>query len=103
MQYKKQIERKRSNRNIELFIIIGGCNKTGQAGIGFIVMKKTRKCILGFETYNEGICILKIIGKYNKITTINLQAPCVLYTGQAFRYCTENAFYIFNQQIYFII
>ena len=34
---------------------------------------------------------------------INLQAPCVLYIGQAFRYSPENAFYIFNQQIYFII
>ena len=26
-----------------------------------------------------------------------------LYIGQAFRYSPENAFYIFNQQIYFII
>ena len=33
----------------------------------------------------------------------NLKAPCVLYIGQAFRYFPENAFYIFNQQIYFII
>ena len=35
--------------------------------------------------------------------TFNLQAPCVLCIGQAFRYSPENAFYIFNQQIYFII
>ena len=34
---------------------------------------------------------------------INLKAPCVLFIGQAFRYSPENAFYIFNQQIYFII
>ena len=34
---------------------------------------------------------------------INLQAPCILYIGQAFRYSPEIAFYIFNQQIYFII
>ena len=34
---------------------------------------------------------------------INLQAPCVLYMGQVFRYSPENAFCIFNQQIYFII
>ena len=32
-----------------------------------------------------------------------LQAPRFLYIGQAFRYSPENAFYIFNQQIYFII
>ena len=35
--------------------------------------------------------------------SINLQAPCFLYIGQAFRYSSENAFYIFNQQVYFII
>ena len=33
----------------------------------------------------------------------NIQALCILYTGQAFRYSSENAFYIFNQQVYFII
>ena len=33
----------------------------------------------------------------------NLYAPCVLFIGQAFRYSPENAFYIFNQQIYLII
>ena len=33
----------------------------------------------------------------------NLQAPRFLYIGQAFRYSPENAFYVFNQQIYFII
>ena len=34
---------------------------------------------------------------------INVQAPCILYIGQAFHYSPQNAFYIFNQQIYFII
>ena len=34
---------------------------------------------------------------------VKLRAPCVLYVGQAFHYSPENAFYIFNQQIYFII
>jgi len=33
----------------------------------------------------------------------NLWAPSVLYIGQEFRYSPENAFYVFNQQIYFII
>ena len=37
------------------------------------------------------------------LSSIKLQAPCVLYIGQAFRYSPDNAFYIFNQQIYFII
>jgi len=34
---------------------------------------------------------------------VNLEAPCVLYIEQASHYSSENAFYIFNQQIYFII
>ena len=33
---------------------------------------------------------------------LNLLAPCVLYIGQAFLFSPENAFYIFNQRIYFI-
>jgi hypothetical protein len=33
--------------------------------------------------------------------TFRHRASCML--GQAFRYSLENAFYIFNQQIYFII
>ena len=32
--------------------------------------------------------------------TFRHRASCIL--GQAFRYSPENAFYIFNQQIYFI-
>jgi len=34
---------------------------------------------------------------------INLQAPCIIYTGQTYRYSPEYAFYIFSQQVYFII
>ena len=34
---------------------------------------------------------------------LNLYPLCVLYIGQAFRCSPENAFYIFNEQIYFII
>ena len=37
------------------------------------------------------------------IGQFNLLAPCVLYIGQAFLWSPENAFYVFNQQIYFII
>ena len=39
----------------------------------------------------------------DKWNQFNLQAPCVPCMGQAFRYSPENAFYVFNQQIYFII
>ena len=34
---------------------------------------------------------------------LNFWAPRFLYIGQAFRYSPENAFYIFNQKIYFSI
>ena len=37
----------------------------------------------------------------NKDVTFKHRASCIL--GQAFHYSPENAFYIFNQQIYFII
>ena len=37
------------------------------------------------------------------ITYVNLQAPCILYIGQTYRYSTEYTFYIFSQQIYLII
>ena len=40
---------------------------------------------------------------YRGERNINLYAPRFLCIGQAFRYSPENAFYIFNQQIYFII
>ena len=39
----------------------------------------------------------------NRSCSVNLLAPHFLYIGQAFRYTPENAFHIFNQQIYFII
>ena len=38
-----------------------------------------------------------------QILLINLLAPCDPCIGQAFRYSPETAFYIFNQQIHFII
>ena len=39
----------------------------------------------------------------NLKTNINFYAPRFLSIGQAFRYSPKNAFYIFNQQMYFII
>ena len=37
----------------------------------------------------------------NRILTFRHRASC--FIGQAFRYSPEKAFYVFNQQIYFII
>ena len=46
------------------------------------------------ETLNALVVICKRL-------TFRHRASCIL--GQAFRYSAENAFYIFNQQIHFII
>ena len=45
--------------------------------------------------FNIILCIICVV--------LNNEAQCVLHIGQAFRYTPENAFYIFSQQIYFII
>ena len=73
-------------------------------------------CVLYYLTTKSDLCHLhqKLVGFYNRDEkcllrgtnwVFNLQAPCVLYIGQAFRFSPENVFYIlvFNQQIYFII
>ena len=39
--------------------------------------------------------------RYIEVLNFRHRASCIL--GQAFHYSPENAFYIFNQQIYFII
>ena len=65
-----------------MFIILGGCNKTGQTGTGFIVLKKARKYMLRFETCNEGICKLKIKSKYNTISLINVHASTLDKTDE---------------------
>lgn len=46
----------------------------GQACTGFVVMKKAWNYILGFESYMEWICKLRIRGKYNNITLIHVYA-----------------------------
>ena len=61
------------------------------------------KSILGcFVRFHSSLFVIWFGQKILNIC-INLQAPRFLYIGQAFRYSPENAFYIFNQQIYFII
>ena len=65
----------------------------------------TMAAILLFCSYikllSEKICVFTRCN--NSDIRINLKAPCVLYIGQAFHCSPENPFYVFNQQIYFII
>ena len=53
----------------------------------------------GRQLIRYHVCIVKFCGIL--ILTFRHRASCIL--GQAFHYFPENAFYIFNQQIYFII
>ena len=53
----------------------------------------------GFNTLRTGL--LNCLNARSRDLTFRHRASCIL--GQAFRYSPENAFYIFNQQIYFII
>ena len=61
-------------------------------------------CLYGFKICERGETLAIFMQKKKlKSVLFNLYAPRFLYIGQAFRYSPENAFYIFNQQIYFII
>jgi exonuclease III len=60
----------------------GHSSKTGQAGTGFILLKKMQNYAIGFEPYNERICKLRLKGKYNNITLINVYAPTEVHTEE---------------------
>jgi len=62
----------------------GSSSKTGQDGNGFILLKKMQNYVIGFEPYSERLCKLKIKGKYNNITLINVHAPTEEHTEEQF-------------------
>jgi hypothetical protein len=49
--------------------------KTCQFGTGFIVKKELVKNVLGFEPYNERICMLRLKGKFHNLSIICVHAP----------------------------
>ena len=51
--------------------------------------------------YTSLSIVCQLLNASSRILTFRHRASCIL--GQAFHYSPENAFYIFNQQIYFII
>jgi len=63
------------NKKDYLFYYSRTKEKTGQAGTGFLLMKKIQKYIISYELHNECLCKLRIKGKYNNITLINAYAP----------------------------
>ena len=79
--------------------------------VSWQVHEATHTCFLNTVCYLVCIILLNYSSRlfkpfrmklmYKIILTFRHRASCIL--GQAFRYSPENAFYIFNQQIYFII
>jgi exonuclease III len=63
------------NKKDSLFYYSGTKEKTGQAGTGFLLMKKIQKYVINFELHNERLCKLRIKGKYNNIMLINAYVP----------------------------
>jgi exonuclease III len=61
----------------------GPSSKTGQAGTGFMLLKKIHHNVMEFEPYNERLCKLRIKGKYNNITLINVYAPTEDHTEES--------------------
>ena len=49
----------------------GTKEKIGQAGTGFLLMKKKQTHLINSELHNERLCKLRIKGKFNNITLIN--------------------------------
>ena len=68
------------------------------------VLNNNVKCVIAMRRAKIA-CRWQQIGHFIKYDderlTFRHLASCIL--GQAFHYSPENAFYIFNQQIYFII
>jgi len=64
-----------TNKKDYLFYYSGTKEKTGQAGTGFLFMKKMQKHLINFELRKEKLCKIRIKGKYKNITLINAYAP----------------------------
>jgi len=90
----------------------------GRVECGFTVFRYHTVNIICLGYKNQSInAEREIIAISSKIHTKHINSICGMYIeflltfrhressilGQAFRYSLENAFYIFNQQIYFII
>ena len=47
-----------------------------------MLLKRIHHNVIGFEPYNERICKIRIKGKYNNITLINVYAPTKGHTDE---------------------
>ena len=53
----------------------GTKRQVGQAGTDFIIMGRTINSVIGFEAINERLCKIRLKGKYNNVTLVNIYAP----------------------------
>jgi hypothetical protein len=53
----------------------GTKEQVGQAGTGFIIMGRTINSVIGFKAINERLCKIRLKGKYNNVTLVNIYAP----------------------------
>ena len=50
----------------------GTKDQIGQAGTGFSLIRGIRNNVIGFEAINERLCKIRIKGKYNNMTPLNM-------------------------------
>jgi exonuclease III len=74
-------------------------SRTGQAGTGFLHLKKIQYYVIGFEPYNEQLCKLRIRGKYNNITLINVYAPTEDHTEETKEQFYDNLKYLLDKHL----
>ena len=75
----------------------GHSSKTGQAGTGFILLKKMQNYVIGFEPYNEQLCKLRLKAKYNSVTLINVYAPTEDHTEEIKEQFYHNLQYLLDK------
>jgi exonuclease III len=75
----------------------GPSSKTGQAGTGFILLKKMQNFVIGFEPHNKRQCRLRIKGKYNHFTLINVYAATEDHTEETKEQFYDNLQYLLDK------
>jgi len=76
----------------------GPSRKTGQAGTGFVLLKKMQNYVIGFEEpYNERLHKLRLKCKYNNITLIKVYAPTEDHTEEIKEQFYDNLQYLLDK------
>jgi len=75
----------------------GHSSKTGQAGTGFILLKKMQNYVIGFEPHYERICKVRLKGKYNNIMLINVNAATEDHTEEIKEQFYDNLQYLLDK------